>query len=245
MIIPCWCDNYAGQAAAASGSHVQPKTVEGAPTYSQVVFCSSENGVRQWGLQRDQKLQRRLRAPLASKPMNEPADQGGQPANFPFLVTLGDPFSVETVELATAALIAAVSFLPQLLSHPEPPRPYPTAYSYQPLEMALGTAGGAIRSGARAVFPSGDMPVLYRRWASCPSYIQVNGAARPPSAYRIVDAVEFHTKALAALGYGGEGAGGASNGRGGYKSAMETRTLVAHKYVLLMSVLLMSWMRWF
>ena len=105
----------------------------------------------------------------------------------------------DEVELATVALIAATRFFPRLVQRPDPPKPYPASYSYEPQVLdladleAFGGRGDGVETqavgkipeaavGARCAFPSGDILMQHRPWASYPGFIISRcGVTRPPS----------------------------------------------------------------
>ncbi len=121
----------------------------------------------------------------------------------------------DEVELATVALIAATRFFPRLVQRPDPPKPYPASYSYEPQVLdladleAFGGRGDGVETqavgkipeaavGARCAFPSGDILMQHRPWASYPGFIiRRCGVTRPPSVKTIEEAVAYHRAALA------------------------------------------------
>ena len=65
----------------------------------------------------------------------------------------------DEVELATVALIAATRFFPRLVQRPDPPKPYPASYSYEPQVLdladleAFGGRGDGVETQAVGKIP--------------------------------------------------------------------------------------------
>jgi hypothetical protein len=191
MVYTCWAELYAHNFSKTEKPLPEPPKL----SYLEVNYCSDQDPAFQRVLSKDMALRRRLKLPLTANGRKDP--ELGLSETFPFLSRGTGPMSVEDVELSILALTAATVFLPMLVSQPDPPKPYPAGYSFQPCEYELPGSGGAV-----AAFPSGDMGIEFRHWSSCPSLVIMYGARRPSHVITIWQAVKFHRDALFSMSGG-------------------------------------------